>query len=146
MLGSFTDGMNKIQMVTYGRCKPLRRLVRIKLNFRYQCFALVSHQLDDDLQCKKNLYRHLEHLTIFFLIVTEIQWFKRLLLHDSGLEPHPAQQLHTLHVFHTCTKFRRQLVAFSELLAKQMPSVLQTYDLANSFFPPVLVHLPLIVS
>ena len=88
-------------------------------------FALASDQLNDGLWCRKKLCSDWQHWTICVLIVAEIQWLKRLLVHDGRLEPYPALDPHMLDVFLKSTKCRWQLVAFSELFAEQMPSYIR---------------------
>ena len=94
-------------MVNYSFCK------NIFFYLEQLGFALAFDQLNKGLWWKKNLCSDWQHLTICVLIASEVQWFKRVLLHDGGLEPYPALQPHMLDVF---------LVAFSELFAEHMPS------------------------
>ncbi len=57
---------------------------------------------------------------MIILIIAMFEWVEQTLPHLGGLSPHPTLYADTFNVL-KCTNCRRQLVAFCQIFAKQMP-------------------------
>ena len=84
-------------------------------------FALTSDQLYNGLWCRWNLCGGRYDLTMAILTITMFEWFQKTLPHHSGLAPHSTLNTHSFNVLLKGTNCRRQLDAFCQMFAKQMP-------------------------